>query len=86
MASLRLYWQQQSRRSRLIILLIFFSQSSPIQLTNGANIVGLLSTPEFVAATNYYPAVPEVANNAFGYNVYSNHIVAYVHSLIGVAS
>lgn len=59
---------------------------SPVQLTNGANIVGLLSTPEFIALTNSYPAVPEVINNAGGYQVCSNHIVAYVHSLSGLAS
>jgi hypothetical protein len=63
-----------------------YYQFAPILLTNGANIVGLLSTPEFVAATNFYPAVPEAANNAPGYSVYSNHIVAYVHALSGLAS
>ena len=58
---------------------------SPVQLTNGANIVGLLSTPEFIANTNYFPAVPEVMNVGF-YQVYSNHIVAYVRALSGLAS
>jgi hypothetical protein len=59
---------------------------SPVQLTNGANIVGLLSTPEYIALTNGFPAVPEVTNNAGGYDVCSNHIVAYVHALSGMAS
>ena len=60
--------------------------TSPVQLTNGANIVGLLSTPEFIANQPFYPAVPVVTNNALGYNVYSNHIVAYVHALSGLAA
>ena len=58
---------------------------SNVRLTNGANIVGLLSTPEFVANTIGYPAVPLI-NNAYNYQVYSNHIVAYVHALSGLAS
>jgi type II secretory pathway pseudopilin PulG len=60
---------------------------SNVQLTNGANIIGLLSTPEYVGNIGNYPAVPEVINgNGNGYEVYSNHIVAYVHSLSGLAS
>ena len=59
--------------------------SPNVQLTNGANIIGLLSTPEYVGNTNNYPAVPEVINGS-GYQVYSNHIVAYVHALSGLAS
>jgi type II secretory pathway pseudopilin PulG len=60
---------------------------SNVQLTNGANIIGLLSTPEYVGDTpNFnYPAVPEVINGS-GYQVYSNHIVAYVHAMSGLAS
>ena len=59
---------------------------SPVQLTNGANIVGLLSTPQYIANAPYYPAVPELINNAGEYNVFSNHMVAYVHALSGLAS
>jgi prepilin-type N-terminal cleavage/methylation domain-containing protein len=55
--------------------------SAPI--TNGANIVALLSTPEFIAdvATNY-PAVPTLFNTAG----YSNRVVAYVRSMSGLAA
>jgi type II secretory pathway pseudopilin PulG len=65
--------------------------TSPILLTNGANIVGLLSTPEYIAdqpnPPKYnYPAVPVITNGFPDYNVYSNHIVAYVHALSGLAS
>ena len=59
---------------------------SPVWLTNGANIVGLLSTPEYIAVTNNYPAVPLLTNNDYLYKVYSNHVVAYVHSISGLAS
>ena len=60
---------------------------SPILLTNGANIIGLLSTPEYVAnIANSFPAVPVVTYNAGNYQVYSNHIVAYVRALSGLAS
>lgn len=45
--------------------------------TSGAEIVGLLSTPEFEDA-NYQPTI---AANA----VYSNHMVAYVYSINGPA-
>jgi type II secretory pathway pseudopilin PulG len=49
-------------------------------LTNGANIVGLLSTPEFVDTTNLLP----IAANPNA-NFFSNHVVAYVHSMSGPA-
>jgi prepilin-type N-terminal cleavage/methylation domain-containing protein len=51
-------------------------------LTNGYNIIGLLSTPEFTtnALGNFLP-LPTLINN----NGYSNHIVAYVHSMSGPA-
>jgi hypothetical protein len=59
----------------------------PILLTNGANIVGLLSTPEYVLNDGlFYPAFPNVGVNAGGFNIISNHIVAYVHALSGLAS
>jgi type II secretory pathway pseudopilin PulG len=56
--------------------------SAPI--TNGANIIGLLSTPEFVLndASKNYPPVTTLFNT-FGY---SNHVVAYVRSLSGLAA
>ncbi len=54
-------------------------------LTNGMNIVGLLSTPEYVLDANSYQAVPGIFNTN-NYQVYSNHIVAYVHALSGLAS
>jgi prepilin-type N-terminal cleavage/methylation domain-containing protein len=63
-------------------------------ITNGANIIGLLSTPEFIAniynfpATNY-PAVPGLfyAAQRYGNNTtcYSNHIIASVRSISGPA-
>jgi prepilin-type N-terminal cleavage/methylation domain-containing protein len=57
-----------------------------MQLTNGANIVGILSTPEFVAdVATAYPVFPGVFNTT-GYQVYSNHIVAYVRSISGSAA
>jgi prepilin-type N-terminal cleavage/methylation domain-containing protein len=48
-------------------------------LTNGANIVGLLSTPEYMDLS-FNPT-----NNLFS-GGYSNHIVAYVRSLSGLAT
>jgi len=50
-------------------------------LTNGANIVGLLTTPEYTSdPTNGLP-LPTLFNQ----NGYSNHVVAYVRSLSGPA-
>jgi type II secretory pathway pseudopilin PulG len=49
------------------------------KLTNGQRIIGLLSTPQYV---NY---AYEATNNVFG-GGYSNHVVAYVRSLNGLAS
>ncbi|HEY4414259.1 MAG TPA: prepilin-type N-terminal cleavage/methylation domain-containing protein [Verrucomicrobiae bacterium] len=51
-------------------------------LTNGANIVGILSTPEYV--TNFGNSYRTLPNVAFG--GISNHIVAYVRSLSGLAA
>jgi prepilin-type N-terminal cleavage/methylation domain-containing protein len=48
-------------------------------LTNGANIVGVLSTPEFTDLGGNPLAFPPTDG-------YSNHIVAYVRSLSGLAS
>ena len=51
-------------------------------LTNGMNIVGLLSTPEFTDPNNNYVPI----ENPSAFNVYnSNHIVAYVRSISGPA-
>src|ERR1035437_4011482 len=52
----------------------------PSYLTNGANIIGLLSTPEFTDL-NRMPIF-----SLFNTAGYSNHIVAYVHSLSGLAA
>jgi type II secretory pathway pseudopilin PulG len=70
-------------------VLTLFSSPPPIGyinypsfLTNGANIVGLLSMPEFTDPTNYYAPI----ENPSSFNVYnSNHIVAYVRSISGPA-
>ena len=53
-----------------------------MEFTNGANIVGLLSTPEFTAtSTNNYVPIATLFNN----NGYSNHVVAYIRSMSGPA-
>jgi prepilin-type N-terminal cleavage/methylation domain-containing protein len=49
-------------------------------ITNGANIIGLLSTPEFT----YPNGVP--AANLYEMSGYSNHITAYVRSMSGLAA
>ncbi|HWY31534.1 MAG TPA: hypothetical protein VNX46_12310, partial [Candidatus Acidoferrum sp.] len=42
-----------------------YSYAPPILLTNGANIVGLLSTPEYVLADRaFYPAISKIGVNA----------------------
>jgi type II secretory pathway pseudopilin PulG len=51
---------------------------SHISINNGANIVGLLSTPEYTDDSG------NPTNNFFG-GGYSNHIVAYVRSISGPA-
>ena len=48
-------------------------------LTNGVNIIGLLTTPEYTDNSNI--PLPNLA-----YGGYSNHVVAYVRSLSGPAS
>jgi type II secretory pathway pseudopilin PulG len=55
-----------------------WTNGAPSFLTNGANIVGLLSTPEYTDI-NGFPT-----NNLFS-GGYSNHVVAYVRSLSGPA-
>lgn len=56
-----------------------YTNGYPSYLTNGANIIGLLSTPEF---TDLFL---NPTNNLLG-GGYSNHIVAYVRSLSGLAA
>ena len=55
-----------------------FTNGAPSILTNGMNIIGLLSTPEFTDL-GFNPT-----NNLFS-GGYSNHVVAYVHSISGPA-
>jgi prepilin-type N-terminal cleavage/methylation domain-containing protein len=75
------------------------SISSPIPpyssgaITNGTNIIGLLSTPEFIAkivnSSTAYPAVSgliDVAQRYGNVTCYSNHIVASVRSISGPAA
>jgi prepilin-type N-terminal cleavage/methylation domain-containing protein len=50
-------------------------------LTNGVNIIGLLSTPEYTDTSGNFLPIPTLFNVAG----YSNHIVAYVHSMSGPA-
>jgi type II secretory pathway pseudopilin PulG len=74
------------------------SISSPVPpyssgaITNGANVVGLLSTPEFIANISNplttYPAVSgliDVAQRYGNITCFSNHIVASVRSISGPA-
>ena len=77
---------------------VFISSPVPVYssaaITNGANIVGLLSTPEFIAnivnPSIAYPAVSGLFDVAqrYGINVtcYSNHVVASVRSISGPAA
>ncbi len=48
-------------------------------LTNGANIIGVLSTPEFTAGG-------KAISSAFNVACTSNHIIAYVRSISGLAA
>lgn len=50
-----------------------------LALTNGANIIGVLSTPEYT--DNGFQAIPNLLNGG-----YSNHVVAYFRSLSGPAA
>ncbi len=56
---------------------------SATPLTNGATIIGLLSTPEFIAdaPTNFVAAA-----SLYNLSGYSNHVVAYVRSFSGLAA
>jgi prepilin-type N-terminal cleavage/methylation domain-containing protein len=55
-----------------------WTNGAPSILTNGANIVGLLSTPEYTDSSGL--PIPTLI-----YGGYSNHVVAYVHSISGPA-
>ncbi|MFZ0827031.1 MAG: hypothetical protein WAO02_06385 [Verrucomicrobiia bacterium] len=55
-----------------------FSTSPPSFLTNGMNIVGVLSRPEFIDGSG--DPIPNVSMGGF-----SNHVVAYVRSISGPA-
>jgi type II secretory pathway pseudopilin PulG len=59
-----------------------WTNGAPSILTNGANIVGLLSMPEFLNLNSN--AITD-ANQLQTGNYLSNHIVAYVHSISGPA-
>ena len=52
-------------------------------LTNGARIIGLLSTPEFTDGSNIGG---NPVTNIFGANYVSNHVIAYVRSISGDAA
>ncbi len=54
---------------------------SPSLMDTGAKIIGILSTPEFTTDPEFYPI-----NNDWNNKGYSNHIVAYVRSLNGLAA
>jgi type II secretory pathway pseudopilin PulG len=49
-------------------------------LTNGANIIGLLSMPQLIDGSYHQ------TNNLLTINCFSNHIVAYVRSMSGLAA
>ncbi len=56
--------------------------SSPFfPITNGFRIIGLLSTPEYTDTSGNFLPIPTLFNVAG----YSNHVVAYVHSMSGPA-
>lgn len=66
---------------------------SSLPITNGVNLIGLLSTPQYIADTNnsfniIYPAVPGLlyAAQRYGMGCYSNHVIAYVRSISGLAA
>jgi type II secretory pathway pseudopilin PulG len=61
-----------------------------MHLTNGLRIIGLLSTPEFTSSGAGSPPPPVVGGvplvNTFGNYFTSNHVVAYVRSVSGLAA
>jgi prepilin-type N-terminal cleavage/methylation domain-containing protein len=73
------YWGQYNANGSFTSLTPYgFTNSAPSFLTNGMNIVGLLSMPEYTD-NNGLP-IPTLI-----YGGYSNHVVAYVHSMSGPA-
>jgi type II secretory pathway pseudopilin PulG len=61
-----------------------FGWTTSDYLTNGANIIGLLSTPEYTE--NQQPAYQPPMTPPSNFAGYSNHIVAYVRSISGLAA
>jgi prepilin-type N-terminal cleavage/methylation domain-containing protein len=57
-----------------------FGFGSQYWLTNGLRIIGLLSTPEFVDTNS------RAISDTLGVNYTSNHIIAYVRSISGLAA
>jgi type II secretory pathway pseudopilin PulG len=73
------YWGQYNANGSFTSLTPYgFTNSAPSFLTNGMNIVGLLSMPEYT--DNSGLPIPTLI-----YGGYSNHVVAYVHSMSGPA-
>lgn len=63
----------------------YYPDSGGAPLTNGANIIGLMSTPEFVDP--WGNPTNNLLYNVFGFSYagYSNHVVAYCYSISGPA-
>lgn len=60
-----------------------------LALTNGANIIGLMSTPEFIGAVNNPGYADSFTNRpipSLFFGGISNHIVAYVSAISGLVS
>ncbi len=57
----------------------YYPPENGAQITNGANIIGLMSTPEYTDLNGN--AIPTLFNT----QGYSNHIVVLVHSISGLA-
>jgi type II secretory pathway pseudopilin PulG len=72
------YWGQYNDKGIFTSLSPYGYTNYPSFLTNGVNIVGLLSTPEYTD-TNGLP-IPTLM-----FGGYSNHVVAYVRSISGPA-
>ena len=88
------YWQQYNNNGVPMAVsgqngFSFASSSIPnnwpldkslLQLTNGAHIVGLMSVPEFMDGNG------KPISDTFGVSYYSNHVVAYIHSMSGLVA
>ena len=74
------FWGQYNANGSFTSLTPYgVTNGAPSILTNGMNIVGLLSTPEYVDSSSRLP-IPTLL-----YGGTSNHVVAYVHSISGPA-